>query len=69
MTDQQRGFVRGSGVPHRGPAAVWADCIDTPCPNCHVDAGSYCLLQANTKTFPKHAPCLSRIRAAEKGSA
>jgi hypothetical protein len=63
-------FVRGpSGVPHRGPAEVWADCIDVGCPNCGSLAGSYCVLRVGKdKELPKHAPCLQRIRAAERAA-
>jgi hypothetical protein len=46
--------------------AAWSDCISVECPNCRAPVNAYCVLDVNGKRYHKHAPCISRLRAAER---
>jgi hypothetical protein len=54
------------GPRSHGDAGIWADVLHLTCVTCGVGVDEYCVLDVGGKRYHRHAPCIARLRAAER---
>lgn len=65
MVGDMVGYPKGALVSADSDT-VWADVLHLTCVTCGAGVDEYCVLTGNSKTYKKHLPCLSRLKAAER---